>query len=284
MQLKTFTYRGVNSASVNLYVLNCGDTYNSPERSVEFKSVYGKNGDVLIDNGNYRTITISYEVILRPLPSRTLAQQIQSVKNFLYKRDDYNYAPLSDEYHDGWRNAVFVGPLDWETSLRLYGKTTLSFIAKPELFNGEGTISNISVPNGETIQVNLSSLISDRKDTDYLNIRKITCVLPDNTGITNNLRFSLTSDVVADKVWLDFGETPITLFGTPTEIVLSGSGRTMASQNSAHESLNQYIVALTGDWFQNMFSKALSPSLILVIANGTGKNITAEIEWERWSV
>lgn len=56
---KTLTFGTVNSGAYGVYITGEA-VYNAPERSVEFVDVPGRNGAVVIDQGHWNNIEVTY--------------------------------------------------------------------------------------------------------------------------------------------------------------------------------------------------------------------------------
>lgn len=110
-------------------------TYNAPERDVEYVSVPGRNGDIILDNGRYNNISVTYPVNIEtqlPAKTRALSEFLMSHKG---------YFKLEDSYHpDEFRMAQFAGPIDINSTGRhnRYGTTSLTFNCMPQRFLKSG--------------------------------------------------------------------------------------------------------------------------------------------------
>lgn len=105
-------------------------TFNAPQRDVDIVSVVGRNGDLIIDNGRYKNITVSYPVFI----CDNFAERAQAARSWLLSKDGYKR--LEDNYHPHhYRLAAFAGPIDFDMKfLNRIGETTLSFNCKPQRF------------------------------------------------------------------------------------------------------------------------------------------------------
>lgn len=84
-------------------------TYGAPERDVEQIHVPGRDGDLLLDNGGYKNIQITYPCSIREY-NPTVSQWLRSV---LYGAPGYHR--LEDSYHpDEFRLAEYRGPFEPE--------------------------------------------------------------------------------------------------------------------------------------------------------------------------
>lgn len=112
-------------------------TFNAPERDVEYVSVPGRNGDIILDNGRYNNISVTYPVNIEtqlPAKTRALSEFLMSHKG---------YFRLEDSYHpDEFRMAQFAGPIDINSTGRhnRYGTTSLTFNCMPQRFLKSGEL------------------------------------------------------------------------------------------------------------------------------------------------
>ncbi len=120
-------------------------TYGAPNRRVEAVHVPGKNGDLLIDEGTYDNIIVSYDIAIVqdfPVNAREIAQWLLG---------DGGYHVLTDSYNEEfYREATYFNAIEFDVeSLKRQGKGTINFYAKPQRFawaggdqkKGNGTIT-----------------------------------------------------------------------------------------------------------------------------------------------
>lgn len=112
-------------------------TFNAPERDVEYKPVPGRNGDIILDNGRYNNISVTYPVNIEThLPGK-----VRALSEFLMSHK--GYFRLEDSYHpDEFRMAQFAGPIDINSTGRhnRYGTTSLTFNCMPQRFLKSGEL------------------------------------------------------------------------------------------------------------------------------------------------
>lgn len=127
--MKKFWFDGQCSAHFGLMVSGSG-TYNAPERDVELVAVPGRNGELILDNGRYKNISVSYPIsICRDFPSKAAVARGWLMSKSGYKRLEDGYDP------DHFRMAMFKGPIDFDVSfLSRTGEATLTFNCKPQRF------------------------------------------------------------------------------------------------------------------------------------------------------
>jgi predicted phage tail component-like protein len=130
--LNSFTFNGKSSAEFGLYISN-KDIYSMPARDVTFTSVQGRNGDVIIDNGAYKNIDISYTVGIK-----NIGANIKAIKAWLSQS---GYLILTDTYNpEYYRLACFNSSLDVSELLLNVGQAVISFNCKPFLYSFAGKV------------------------------------------------------------------------------------------------------------------------------------------------
>jgi phage-related protein len=131
-----FNFNGVDSLEYDLYILSKG-TYNAPERDVTFQSIPGKSGDLIIDNGRYKNLSIPYKVALLPAGRASIAERSRKIKRWLL--GSVGYYRLADSYDERYfRLAAHTTALDIEEVLPQYGEMELVFNCKPQRYSFEG--------------------------------------------------------------------------------------------------------------------------------------------------
>ena len=131
-----FVYDGKNSQDLGL-LISGEKTYNSPSRDVTTVSIPGRSGDLIIDNGRYNNIEISYTVSFRKdVPEKTRALKAWLLSKAGYRRLEDTYQP---EY---FRLAAISNATEFEISINRYGTAELIFNCNPFLFSkgGEQTV------------------------------------------------------------------------------------------------------------------------------------------------
>ena len=156
-----FEFAGMSTANIPGLLIERKDIYGLPEREIEKINVPGRNGDVLIDYGSYKNVTVSYECAitkynaLRDL-SRLLTVGQQSGWGFTPWR---GYQLLRDGWAETERLAVCSMQIPMEEIIanRLL-RFAVTFDCKPQKYynraaviqrSGAGSV-NISRPLGAT--------------------------------------------------------------------------------------------------------------------------------------
>lgn len=130
MGLHSFTYNGQNSLDFGIYIKK-HNTYDGGARNVTEINVPGRNGTIIIDNGNYENIKVSYECRLLPDKSKYsgFEQQIAAAKAWLYA-DVGNYHALTDTY-GGSHIAAFTAGLNFVETVKGAWDVVIPFTCKP---------------------------------------------------------------------------------------------------------------------------------------------------------
>ena len=135
MGINYLTFAGHSSLEFGLSISGSG-TYNAPERDVESLEIPGRSGALLLDNGRFRNITVTYPVSL----TARFPQRARAIKGWLLGR--IGYQRLEDTYDpDHFRLARFAGPLEWEVGFRQWsGSASLAFDCQPQRWYKSGEL------------------------------------------------------------------------------------------------------------------------------------------------
>lgn len=141
------TFGSVDCRTYKVYISGNG-TFNSPERDVSTVSIPGRNGDMVLDNGRYKNVSIKYPAFI----ANTFNTNMQNFRNAMLSK--IGYQRLEDTYHpDEFRLARYKGTLNVKPLRSLVaGEFDITFDAKPQRylksgetaveFTAAGTISN----------------------------------------------------------------------------------------------------------------------------------------------
>lgn len=294
MKLHTLTYNGVSSSTVGLYVLN-STTLNSPEREIETAPIAGSSGDFIYDTGRYKNLTVEYEVCLRPVANKTLIEQIQDVKNYLYYPGaplgdsmntafQYRYYKLQDDYRPNvWRYGCFFGPLDWELKMLKYARAVLYFNCQPQVHSDE-----------QTLTLTDSQLVTLPNAADYLpangrytlHISKV--VIKSNTTSSVHGSYKFYGQGFASPFAVEWDTTnkwnttsyQVTLYPDYREIYVG-----------PNESLNRYLTESVGNWGAESRRGSVTTmqlgavrGLKYVSGGSYVTGVTAVVTYDRWTV
>lgn len=143
--LNYFIFNGIDSRDHGVWILE-KNSFDSPKRNLSFISVPGRDGDIVIDNGNYNNITVEYKIRISAdnlglnNQNYDLAYQLDDIKDWLYSTIG-NYAELEDSYNpDYFRRACFVDGLDFSTKHKNsnFIDSSITFECKPYRYKQDG--------------------------------------------------------------------------------------------------------------------------------------------------
>ena len=128
--MNTFTFDNQTASSFGLYVAE-KDIWSAPQYDQQLVSVPGRNGDVIIDNGRYQNLDVSYTCYCRKLSAN-----VQAIKQWLCRP---GYFRLYDTYEPLYfRYAAFASKLKVDELIGNTGKADLVFNCKPFRYSFAG--------------------------------------------------------------------------------------------------------------------------------------------------
>ena len=141
MIFNNLNFAGVNSIDYGIYITGEA-VYNVPERSVEFVSIAGRDGDLILDNGHFENIEVTYPAGCFGVDQTSFADKVRAFRNAIASKKGYQR--LTDSYNPNeYRLATFVNGVEVEpTSYGRAGEFELVFNCKPQRFlmSGEAVI------------------------------------------------------------------------------------------------------------------------------------------------
>ena len=152
-------FGGVNSADYGIYITGEA-VYNAPERAVETVSVPGRNGAIVIDQGHWNNIQVTYPAGTFGKSQAEFREAVSAFRNAVLSQ--LGYQRLTDTYHpDEYRMAVYVSGLEVDpTHYGSAGEFKLKFDCKPQrwLTSGEQEITvgewgETETATGETVTI-----------------------------------------------------------------------------------------------------------------------------------
>ena len=144
--MNSFTFNGKSSAEFGLYISE-KNIYSIPARDVNFHSVPGRSGDILIDNGRYENVIVSYTVGLKNIKGN-----IREIKAWLCKP---GYLKLTDTYQPSlFRYACFCSSVDVVELLENVGTAQISFNCKPFMYLNSGQTTKTITGTGSVTLTN----------------------------------------------------------------------------------------------------------------------------------
>lgn len=133
--MRSFTFNGVNSAIYGLTVTGAG-TYNAPARDIESVAIPGRNGELTLDNGRFKNITVTYPAFVVP----PFLENMRKIRAWLCSVR--GYARLVDDYDPQYfRLARFVDGLEVDAkAINTAGEMNIQFDCMPQRFSTAGEI------------------------------------------------------------------------------------------------------------------------------------------------
>jgi len=144
--VKSFTYNGVSSYNLGLRI-ESKNVFSAPAYETKFQSIPGRDGDLILPNGRYPNVQVTYSVFLPAKTPAELQEKITAVKAWLYTEPD-QYHELRDTYDAGtFRRAVINNALDIEDQFNKIGVFTVSFSCLPFKYLDSGQTA-VTISNG----------------------------------------------------------------------------------------------------------------------------------------
>ena len=206
-------FNGRRSDAFGLHISGAG-TFGSPARRVEKFTIPGRNGSMIIDEGTFENIQVTYDAAA----IKTMQKTSSALREWLLS--PRGYCRLEDTYHpDEYRMARFSGGLDFSefTQFLRSAKLKLIFDCKPQRFLKVGE-AWISVETGAKIR-NPTSF--DAKPKIVFNANSAECSVR-------------------------IGECIISLSGVAIGSKISIDADTLDAYNEAGESLNE-LTSISGN-------------------------------------
>ena len=144
-------FGGVDSSDYGIYISGEG-VYNAPERSVELVNVPGRNGAIVLDQGRYNNIKVTYPAMVLEADQEHFRERLSEFRNAILSQKGYQR--LEDSYHpDEFRMGVYHDGLEVSDILTLArgGNFELIFDCKPQRWLSDGDIP-VPVSSGSVLQ------------------------------------------------------------------------------------------------------------------------------------
>lgn len=162
--MRTLTFNGTRSSYYGVWISGEG-AFDAPARSRTLLTVPGRDGNLILDNGRFENITITYPAMFTglaesasPYGGQPLWYVLPEIKRWLMSPT--GYVILTDDYNaNSYRKAVFSGGLDVEpTAWAQKAKFDLTFNAMPQRWlNGGDTYIPITL---EDLNLSETGLVS----------------------------------------------------------------------------------------------------------------------------
>ena len=207
MSRPDLNYGGTNLSTYGVFISGVG-TYGAPARSITEEVIPGRNGTLIIDNGRFDNIEVTYPAFIL----ENFASNIAQARAFLASKT--GYVKISDTYHPNeYRLGNYAAGLEIKTSGNgnKHGQFNLIFNCKPQRFltsgdtavvvADEGVIANPTIfPSKPLIKVTdtgtvtlggVTMTITGTQDITYIDCDLMDCY----NGSTNlNSKVTLSGD------------------------------------------------------------------------------------------
>lgn len=128
-----FTYKGKSSKDFCLKIKEINNL-SSPSRALEVYEVLGRNGELVIDQGNYTNFHLEVTCFIDGRPKRngtelSLAELATELKSWL--QTSFEYSPIQLQGEDFYYEGYCDNSLDIKELFTNFGEVLLSFNCKP---------------------------------------------------------------------------------------------------------------------------------------------------------
>lgn len=136
--MHSFTYNGTNLSSLG-FAIKTKPIYRIAQRNITFQTIYGRQGDVIVDDGTYKNVVQPYEINTIPhLTHEDHSDLVQRLAEWLSVYDG-DYKILRDTYNPGYFcEAVCTNVYDIVRNLTRCFDTTVEFTRRPFWYSDEG--------------------------------------------------------------------------------------------------------------------------------------------------
>lgn len=170
-----FMFNGRSSKDFSICIEKVPDL-NKPEREANVYHIPGKNGDVIEQLDSFKNIERTYNVWAANDDYLNVAQDFDAIADWLYNSN--GYCRLEDDFEPTiFRLAYFVGPMNIENLLNLYGKTKIEFSCRPEKY----------LKSGENVATFSTSSLTIYNPTKYI-AKPLIKILPNYTSTSQELQ------------------------------------------------------------------------------------------------
>ena len=147
---KSLQFGGVDSRDYGIYITGAA-VYNAPERDVELVNVPGRNGAIILDNGHWNNIEITYPAGSFAPDQATFAANFAAFRNAIVSQ--VGYQRLTDGYNAGeYRIAAYLSGLEVDPAgIGQAGQFEIRFNCKPQRFLTSGETLATVAASGDTV-------------------------------------------------------------------------------------------------------------------------------------
>lgn len=148
--MNSIVFGGIDSSDYGIYISGEG-VWNAPERDAETIQIPGRNGEYVLDHGNFKNIEVTYPAFNQEASYNDFRSKVDNFRNAISSLKGYQR--LTDSFHpDEYRMAAFIGGL--EVKPVLYNdksmQTNIVFNCKPQRFLTSGETEQ-TVTSGGTV-------------------------------------------------------------------------------------------------------------------------------------
>ena len=147
--MEYLNFGGIDSSIYGVYI-SSGGAFKAPVRAVELIPIPGRNGDIIIDQGRFENIEVTYPAGIFDSHQESMPERLKTFRNALVSK--IGYQRLWDSYNPSeFRLAALSSEIDVEgISQNRLGTFELIFTAKPQRFLVSGETA-ISIASGKGI-------------------------------------------------------------------------------------------------------------------------------------
>lgn len=120
-------------------VVSATPSLNRPAKKYDIYTVPGRNGVIIEQQDAYENTQKKYSIWFADKNDSSSQKTSRDISAWLYA--PIGYARLEDDFElDVYRKAYFVGPIDIENHMQMYGMCDITFECRPERYIKQGEI------------------------------------------------------------------------------------------------------------------------------------------------
>ena len=128
-------FNGISSKDLGVEIESF-PKYEIPEKEITKYEIPGRNGDIVIDHGNFKNVNVEYSISVM-VKDGDYSSRLHAIASWLYSPS--GYARLEDSYDtECYRMARISSNTSFENLFNQAGKATLTFDCKPQRFLKKG--------------------------------------------------------------------------------------------------------------------------------------------------
>ena len=141
--MNSIIFGGINSSDYGICISGEG-VWNAPERVAETIQIPGRNGEYILDHGNFKNIEVTYPAFNLEASYEDFRTNVDNFRNAISSLRGYQR--LTDSFHpDEYRMAAFIDGLEVDPVLHndKAMQTSITFKCKPQRFLTSGEIRSL---------------------------------------------------------------------------------------------------------------------------------------------